>query len=153
MAAPQRKFREIIFQILFSSSFNQEGEVREIFPLFHGSFITKKTLFLAHERALLVQKEREEIDRLIKECSVGYDFDRIGLVEKNVLRLALYEILHDKQIPLKVAIAEAIRLSRKFGTLESSSYVHAILDGIVQAKKGERIDGDRISLEEGSSLT
>jgi transcription antitermination protein NusB len=62
-----------------------------------------------------------------------------------VLRLALYEMLHDDQIPPKVAIAEAIRLSRKFSTPESSSFINAILDAIYKSSQGEQANVKQMS--------
>ena len=65
-----------------------------------------------------------------------YDIDRIHSVERNVLRLGIYELFFDPEIPPKVAIAEAIRMSKKFGTPESVSYVNAIMDNIYKRKQG-----------------
>ena len=71
---------------------------------------------------------------MISETSLSYDLDRIHSVERNVLRLGIYELFYETEIPPKVAIAESIRLSKKFGTPESVSYVNAIIDNLYKRK-------------------
>lgn len=70
---------------------------------------------------------------MITEHSTSYEFERIPRIERNVLRLGVYEIMYDSDIPPKVAIAEAIRLTRKFATPESATFVNAILDSILKS--------------------
>jgi N utilization substance protein B len=141
MALSQQKFREIVFQLLYSFDFS-EAEQEDICALMmYQLAITKKILLQALERKEKVQKRLSEIDRLIAESSVSYDFQRIPRIEKNILRLGAYELLFDDEIPPKVSIAEAIRLSRKFATPEGATFVNAVLDAIyknsslVQTKK------------------
>ncbi len=92
----------------------------------------------------------EEIDALITRFSLSYQFDRIARVEKNVLRLGVYELCFSESMPPKVAIAEAIRLTRKFSTAESSSFVNAVLDAVFQDRSptilSEKIDESFASL-------
>lgn len=140
MALPPQKFREIVFQILYSYGFNFEvqGEENEMIPfMMHELKVTKRTMVEAHERMNAVLGKQEEIDAQIKEASTEYSFERISRVELTILRLGLFEILFDSGIPPKVAIAEAIRLCRKFGTPESADFVNAILDGIYK-KHGQQ---------------
>jgi N utilization substance protein B len=73
------------------------------------------------------------IDEKITSLSPDYSFARISRVEKTILRLGVYEILFDDLIPPLVAISEAIRLTRKFGTPESARFVNAILDRVYHA--------------------
>lgn len=91
---------------------------------------TRKAMVDARVRMGLVLAKLGEIDPLIAAGSTEYAFERISRVERTVLRLGIFEILFDDSIPPKVAIAEAIRLCRKFGTPESSQFVNAILDGV-----------------------
>ena len=81
-------------------------------------------------------------------CSLNYDFDRIQTVTKNILRLAVFELFFDPSIPPKVAIAEAIRLSRKFSTPESAAFVNALLDHLYRQSRGE--EGNQQKLEQTS---
>jgi N utilization substance protein B len=133
MALPPQKFREIVFQILFSRDF-QMGEDREIIAfLMEELKVTKRTMIEAEARASQVLEKQTEIDEKISLTSTEYTFDRISRVEKSILRLGTFEIADDPSIPPKVAIAEAIRLCRKFGSPESAHFVNAILDSIYNA--------------------
>jgi transcription antitermination protein NusB len=102
--------------------------------------VTRRVMHEAHDRMRKVIERQDEIDREITAMSTEYSLERISSVERTILRLGLFEILFDYRIPPKVAIAEAIRLCRKFGTPESSQFVNAILDGVYQ-KHGDKITG------------
>jgi N utilization substance protein B len=145
MAFQQQKFREIVFQMLYSSDIGKVKQEDIENLLMKELAVTKKTVQAAYERVKEVQKHQKQIDALIAETSQDYQFDRIQAIERNVLRLALYEMLHDDQIPPKVAIAEAIRLSRKFSTPESSSFINAILDAIYKSSQGEQANVKQMS--------
>ena len=96
--------------------------------------VTKRIMLDAHERMRQVLAMQSEIDEEIRNASTEYSFDRISRVEKTILRLGLYEMFHDPELPSKVALAEAIRLCRKFGTPESAQFINAILDAIYRKK-------------------
>ena len=128
MPIPPQKFREIVFQLLYSDDFGGSEEVMEM--LMAQLSVTKR---IVREASLLMDKileKKGEIDEIIRGNSESYDFERIPRVERNVLRLSLYELLFATGIPPKVAIAEAIRLTRKFATAESAKFVNAILDAV-----------------------
>ncbi|HSX14156.1 MAG TPA: transcription antitermination factor NusB, partial [Chlamydiales bacterium] len=72
-----------------------------------------------------IRERLSEIDEKISLYSTDYAFERISLVEKTILRLGIFEL---ERLPPPIAIAEAIRLTRKFGTPESAQFVNAILD-------------------------
>jgi len=129
MPLPPQKFREAVLQILFSRDFATEAE--EMVPLMMQELkTTRKEMSAAKDRVDAVECKREGIDEIISSASTEYRFDRISGVEKAILRLGLFELLFDSLIPDKVAISEAIRLCRKFGTPESSQFINAILDGV-----------------------
>lgn len=121
---PIRKFRELVFQIIYAKALSSSGE-KDFSEFFSRE---EEVLPEALRRAGMVLECTEALDEIIKDHSDEYEFDRIGQVEKNILRLALYEMYYDEKVPLKVAISEAVRLNRKFGTREGGSFVNAILD-------------------------
>ncbi|MBI3508637.1 MAG: transcription antitermination factor NusB [Chlamydiia bacterium] len=130
MALPAQKFREIVFQLLFCSDMS-ESEEREMIPFMMGELkVTKRVMLDAYARKGAIWGKKDEVDALIRQYAKEYAFERISRVEKNILRLSLYEMLLDESIPEKVAIAEGIRLTRKFGTAESAHFVNAILDAV-----------------------
>lgn len=140
MALSQQKFREIVFQLLYSQDIGQPDEALMTELMMSELAVSKRNIRLAQERVHTIQQRLGEIDPLITSISTSYDFDRIQVVTKNILRLGVYELLFDETIPPKVAIAEAIRLSRKFNTPESASYVNALLDHLYQKSLGAQAD-------------
>jgi len=138
MALPVQKFREIVFQILYSADVSGSDESLMTPFMMAELKVTKSAMVRAHEKMRSILAKRDEIDALISGASHEYQFERISRVEKNILRLSLFEMLYDEEIPEKVAIAEAIRLTRKFGTPESAHFVNAILDVIYQRVRSEQ---------------
>lgn len=137
MPLSQQKFREIVLQLLYSQDLDHSNETSTIELLMTELAVSKKNVRLAQERVQHIQQHLSEIDSLITSVSTSYNFDRIQVVTKNILRLGIFEIFFDEKIPPKVAIAEAIRLSRKFNTPESASFVNALLDHLYQISLGE----------------
>lgn len=130
MPLPPQKFREIVFQLMFCAAFDCEALDGTALMLMNELKVTKRAVLDACDRARQVLSRLDEIDEKIRAASNEYQFDRISSAEKCALRLGFYEILFDSSLPNKVAIAEAIRLTRKFGTPESADFVNAILDTI-----------------------
>jgi N utilization substance protein B len=139
MAIPLQKFREIVFQVLFSYDLGYSIEEDIVSMMMSEISISKKIALEASSKALQILEKRMDIDQLITKASTSYAFERIQNVEKNVLRLGVYELLYDPTIPSKVAISEAIRLSRKFSSPESANFINAILDAILNENPTDKI--------------
>lgn len=84
-----------------------------------------------------VLDHKADIDARIQECALNYDFERIAVVDRLVLACGVAEILYFPEIPIKVAINEAIDIVKKFSTGESSRFVNGVLDAI--ARKGSNL--------------
>jgi len=124
--------REIVFQLLYSWDFVDDAEADMTDMIMHQLAVTKKVVRNAMEQVQRVRERRDEIDQLISGMSKSYDFPRIPRIERNVLRLGVFELFFTDGIPPKVAISEAIRLCRKFATPEAASFINAILDALYQ---------------------
>ena len=72
----------------------------------------------------------QEIDRLIAACANNWDIARMAVVDRNILRMGVYELLHADDAPPKVCLNEAVELAKRFGDEESSRFVNGILDTI-----------------------
>jgi transcription antitermination factor NusB len=83
-----------------------------------------------------------DIDKTLERCSENWALNRMAIVDRNVLRLGAYELLHSKDVPHKVAINEAINLSRRFSTEESCAFVNGILDRIREMAPDGPPDGE-----------
>jgi len=75
-------------------------------------------------------ERREEIDAMIGAHTIGWRFERLGLIDRNVLRIGVYELLYDEEIPPEVAIDQAVELAKKYGTEQARVFVNGILDRI-----------------------
>jgi transcription antitermination protein NusB len=128
MSLPRRKFREIVFQLLYSNHYSKIDEEASIPFMMDLSKTTKKNVKEAHSKVLEIEKNILAIDSFIENTCIDYKLARISRIELNVLRLGLYELMFDSALPPNVAIAEALRLCRKFGSSESAKFVNAILD-------------------------
>jgi N utilization substance protein B len=89
---------------------------------------------LAREFAqVLVQgvvEHRAEIDQAISEVAMNWDIERMAVIDRNVLRMASFELLHLPEVPPKVAINEAIELGKRYSTQNSGAFINGILDKI-----------------------
>jgi N utilization substance protein B len=139
MTLPQQKFREIVLLLLYSHDFSDGDEEDSSALVMQELKVSKKYLLQAQELRRSIESKFEELDQRIKETATSYEFERIPRIERNILRLGAYELLYSPQIPGKVAISEAIRLSRKFASPESATFVNAVLDAIY--KKVEDVVG------------
>jgi len=83
------------------------------------------------ERIVLgVLKHCKEIDHLIERYSENWRLDRMTLIDRNILRMAIFELLYCEEVPPKVTLNEAIDLGKRYGNEESGSFINGILDRI-----------------------
>ncbi len=126
----RRELREQIFLLLFRVEFNTPEEmpaqIRMFFEDDETVYSEKDEEYITSKYERIVEK-LPELDELLKEKSEGWDIKRIGKVELTVMRLALYEMQHDDDVPVSVAINEAVELAKKFGQDNSGGFVNAIL--------------------------
>ena len=128
MTLPKQKFREIVYVALFAIDMGNDSEDEVVKLIMDELKVTRKQGHEGYRKALEISLLRDKLDQYISEVATSYDISRIPSAEKNVLRMGVYDLIEVKEIPPLVAIAESIRLSRKFATPESASFVNAILD-------------------------
>lgn len=126
----RRELREQIFKLLFRVEFNPKDEMQAQTEFFFEEEENRAdaadTAYIAQKVEKIVEK-LEEIDALLNEKVEGWDTGRMGKVDLTILRLAVYEIVHDEEIPTGVAINEAVELAKKFGQDSSASFVNGVL--------------------------
>ena len=76
-----------------------------------------------------------EIDELIRLHAENWRLERMPTIDRNILRLAIYEMLHEASVPKVVIVDEAIELAKKFGSENSGRFVNGLLDGVLQARR------------------
>jgi len=134
----RRKSRELAVQALFFMDMN-ERFTEEKLTLFCDNFLPSAQLrpfFLNLVRG--VSSARAEIDALIERFSSNWKISRMSGVDRNIMRIAVFEMLCCTDIPCKVSINEAVDLGKKFGTEESGAFVNGVLDGIRLAMETEK---------------
>ena len=123
----RRELREQIFKLLFRIEFNAKEEMQEQVGLFfeeeENQADVADTAYIT-EKFQKVYDKLEEIDTALNEKVEGWNTGRMGKVDLTVLRLAVYEIMFDEEIPTGVAINEAVELAKKFGQDTSPSFVN-----------------------------
>ena len=130
----RRELRENIFKILFQVEFNSIEEMQQQSALYFDDIELED----GKEKTYIVEKlnnivERiPEIDKQINEYSEGWKVDRLGKVELSIIRLAVYELLYDEDIPVGVAINEAVELAKKYSSDDGPSFVNGVLAKIVK---------------------
>jgi N utilization substance protein B len=126
----RRIARELAMQALFSMDMSCAFSA-EMLSDYRRSFPPNKRVGPYFERLTDgVLKYREDIDRVIERYSSNWKVRRMACVDRNVLRLAVFELLYCGDIPAKVSINEAIDIAKKFGSSESGSFINGILDSI-----------------------
>jgi transcription antitermination factor NusB len=128
----RRKARELALKMLYQLETNNEDaelaldKYCETFP--YQKDITDYAMLLLSG----VKKEKEMIDRFIASASENWKIDRIAFVDKNVMRIGVYEMLFSQDVPPKVAIDEAIEMGKKYGHGDSGDFINGVLDRILK---------------------
>ena len=126
----RRRSREMAIQVLYQVDMAQ-SDLAEALRLFCEHFKAPESIRdFASELARGAHEHREEVDSLIKGFSENWRLERMPAVDRNILRLAIYELLYRPDIPTKVSINEAVDLGKKYGSEDSGSFINGILDRI-----------------------
>ncbi len=127
----RRKSREVALQFLYQLDLRGEEDPHASEGEFWARYaIDPEGRAFAEELVRGAKANQAKIDGLIAQFAEHWDLDRMGVVDRNILRLAIYEILWHPEVPAKVTINEAIEIAKKFGTRESSRFVNGMLDRI-----------------------
>ena len=130
----RRRGRKQAFLALFQSDVNEVpvGVVIERWLSYRGEFVD-------YARRLVrgVEEECDDLDARLTEVSVGWPVHRMSAVDRTILRLALYEMLHVEDVPPEVAISEAVELARGFSGEESPTFVSGVLRGAASRIAGK----------------
>ena len=135
----RRKARELAMQVLFYMDISHNYST-EVLKFFCENFVPSKrnlSFFLKLTNGVI--KTMPEIDLEIERFSNNWKVSRMSIVDRNIMRLAVYEMLFCGDIPSKVSINEAVDIGKKFGTEESGAFINGILDSIRIAVEGNKL--------------
>ena len=129
----RRQQRENLFKLLFRIEFNDSNEMPDQVKLFFEDFekLQKKDKDEIEAKYDKIVAKLEQIDEIINEVSTGWKTSRMSKVDLTIIRLAVYEIKFDEDVPASVAINEAVEISKVFGGDDSPSFVNGILAKVV----------------------
>jgi len=138
MAGARRKARALALQALYevdSVGHEVHGVVAHL--LAKGGLSEENAAF-THELVCSVIQNKDIIDLNIQNFAPAWPIEQIPVIDRNILRLAIFEILLDNKVPVKVAINEAVELAKTFGSDSSSKFVNGVL-GSVSALVGKKL--------------
>lgn len=126
----RREIREHLFRMLFHKEFYKEEELDEQIALYFDNLEktpAEEQVSEVTDRFRAILERIPEIDEMVDEVSKGWRLNRMGKVDLTILRIAIYEMKYDDEIPVGVAINEAVELAKKYGEDHSRSFVNGIL--------------------------
>lgn len=144
----RRQARELALQTLFQHDIlkehpAQETVVPEAKRVPVEAEVPAEAILFVDQLVQGVLAKAPELDALLKQFAEHWSVERMAVVDRNVLRCALYELLYLDDIPAKVTINEAIEIAKRYGSEESGAFVNGILDRIV--KSDERLLTKRLA--------
>lgn len=125
----RRELRENVFKMLFRVEFHEENEMEEQLGFLVEEAENLKeddSAYINHKCSEIITKI-PEIDAAINDSTTGWKTTRMGKVDLSIIRLAVYEMKYEEDIPAKVSINEAVELAKKYGTDDSASFVNGVL--------------------------
>ena len=126
----RRRAREIALQVLYQLDI-AHGDPKEVLDLYWENFRpSPKAREFCQRLVEGVRQSLGRIDPFLEENSENWSLKRMAAVDRNILRLATFELLHCPEIPFKATLNEAIELAKKFGTDDSGAFINGILDKI-----------------------
>lgn len=136
----RRKSRELALQFFYGHDLQErpsaeatlQNEVEEFYTCFKSD---EKAHPYAEQLINGICSQQQEIDKSLSACSHHWRVERMALVDRNILRIAAYELLYIKDVPATVAINEALEIAKRYAEPESISFINGILDNLQGKKK------------------
>ena len=126
---PRRKAREATMQALYALEINN-GFPQDVLELCDDSFNNSDNDIYTRELFNCVVEKQSWADDLISQCLENWEYGRVAILDKILLRMGVSEIYHIEDVPPKVSISEMVEIAKVYSTEESSSFVNGILDTI-----------------------
>jgi N utilization substance protein B len=138
----RRRSRELAMQTLYYIDMSAHNEKDSLHFFCHNFELAKKSDAFYFRLIEGILNTKFGVDNIIRRFSNNWKLSRMACVDRNVLRIAVYEMLYCEDIPYKVSINEAIDVAKKYGTEESGAFINGILDSIRYA-----LDANQIEIE------
>jgi N utilization substance protein B len=137
MLRKRTQARECALQILYQYEMNPEpmAEILRKFWFQQDEIFSEEARSFAEKLALGTIENQAEIDKVLERYADNWELSRMAMIDRNVMRLATYELLYLADVPPKVTLNEAVNLAKKFSQEESGKFVNGILDKINHTEK------------------
>ena len=130
MAGARRRARTLAFKALYEVDTVGHGIDETLTHLLTKGGLSRENAAFARELVSGVIQNKEKIDLNIRNFAPAWPLEQIPVVDRNILRLAIFEVLLDNKVPVKVAINEAVELAKAFGSDNSSKFVNGVLGSV-----------------------
>ncbi|CAN5383837.1 transcription antitermination factor NusB [soil metagenome] len=133
----RRDGREAAAQFLYSRDFNREPCAEDLDAFWSLRAARPGVIAFANEIIAGVLSRLGTIDAHLEDASDNFQLDRFAAIDRNILRVAVYELLFQPDVPRPVVIDEAIEIAKRFGTLDSPAFVNGVLDRVNRSIQSE----------------
>ena len=131
----RRTARELALKFLYQTEFNPESPDSELNPFCERANVSEEVQNFTQALIKKLLLHEKEVDELLKKISAQWTPDRMTVIDKNIIRLGICELLFDSTTPPKVVINEAVEIAKRFGTEESPGFINGILDKILKGSQ------------------
>ena len=131
----RRAARELALKFLYQTEFNSDNRDLELDSFFERANVSEEIQKFTDALLIKLSSHEKEVDELLEKISANWPPNRMAVIDKNILRLGICELLFDLKTPPKVVINEAVEIAKKFGTEESPDFINGILDKIFRDSK------------------
>ncbi len=131
------KARECAFQMLYQWDMTRETMDRVATMFWRVRSGTEGVKRRAEELARGARRDLRTLDEAITRAATNWRFDRLAAVDRNILRVATYELICEPGTPASVVIDEAVEMAKRFGEADSPAFVNGVLDAVMRASRGE----------------
>jgi N utilization substance protein B len=135
MTGERRKARELALQALYEIDLAGHAWDDVMSRVIEENTLSAEGAAFSRELLDGVVQNREKIDEQIRHFAPAWPLDQMAVVDRNILRLAIYELLHNNKVPVKVAINEAVELAKSFGADSSPRFINGVLSSISNLAK------------------
>jgi len=130
---PRRRVREAALRVLFQADVGRSSIEEALEDELKRGRLSESDVAFLEKLVLGLRDHIKEADERIARLAIGWTLDRMGAVDRNILRLAVYELLYLRgEIPVGVAINEAVELAKKYGDEKSGSFINGILASVAR---------------------
>ena len=131
----RRTARELALKFLYQTEFNSNSPDSELNSFCDRANVSEEVQNFTQALIKNILFHKKEVDELLEKISANWVPDRMAVIDKNILRLGICELLFDPTTPPKVVINEAVEIAKKFGTEESPDFINGILDKVFKDSK------------------